>query len=161
MPSMVGGCVTRSARMTGRVEPAVLFCANAAGAWMSTMSRDIRARCLAVTMRVRRRGSMPGWQGPPFSTAEYRGPSQWLRAGRWLFRIRRPLEQIARLTLQLTAERVERGKTDGPGLVGLEDRQVRERDADARGDVGERDATIEQKVIELDADGHGVQIVSD
>ena len=65
-----------------------------------------------------------------------------------------PLEQLARLAIEFPAQGVERGKADGAGLVRFQHRQVRDGDADAVGQIGQREAAVEEKVIEIDAYSH-------
>jgi Thrombospondin type 3 repeat len=75
---------------------------------------------------------------------------------------RRPLQQIARLALELPAERVKRREAHRPGLVGLQHGEVRDRDADPLREPGQRETTIEQQMIQLDANRHVCpQIVND
>src|SRR6478672_10143997 len=69
-------------------------------------------------------------------------------------------EQVARLALERTADRLERGKADRLGLAGLEDRQVGERDVDALGQFRQRHAARVQQFVEVDDDCHGYTVPS-
>jgi hypothetical protein len=74
----------------------------------------------------------------------------------------RPLQQLAGLTRELTAERIERREPDRACFVGLEDREICERDAHAIRQLGERKVSIEKHVIEIDSNSHRApQIVSE
>src|SRR5262245_19627709 len=64
-------------------------------------------------------------------------------------------EQVARLALELTTECFERREADGARLVGLEDREIGERDSDAFGEFGQADLAIRHDAIQIELDGHG------
>src|ERR1700704_6009735 len=66
----------------------------------------------------------------------------------------RPCQQIPRLAVELAAQCFERRKANRARLVRFQHRQVRDRNADALRQVGQRQATVEEKMIELDAYGH-------
>src|SRR5688500_14106101 len=63
-------------------------------------------------------------------------------------------EQVARLALELAADRLERREADRLGLAGLEDRQVGERQVDPLAELGQRHAAGVEEVVELDGDRH-------
>src|SRR5581483_8996194 len=65
-----------------------------------------------------------------------------------------PLENLAGLTREFPAERLECREANRPRLAGLEDGQVGERDADAIGELGQRQASIEQQAIQIDSYSH-------
>src|SRR6266498_2458560 len=74
----------------------------------------------------------------------------------------RPLQQVTRLAIERSTERLERREADRPRLVRFQHRQVRDRDADAVGQIGERQTAIEEEMVKLDSYGHGsAQIVND
>jgi hypothetical protein len=56
--------------------------------------------------------------------------------------------QVARLAVEFTAQSLERREADGARLVGLQNRQVRDRDANAVGKLGQGEAAVQQQVIE-------------
>ena len=58
-------------------------------------------------------------------------------------------EQVTRLALELAAERLERREPDGARLVGLEDREVRKRNAYPLRKLGLGKATVEQELIDV------------
>ena len=73
-----------------------------------------------------------------------------------------PRKQVAGLTIQFATEGFERRKANRASLVGFQNREVRDRDANSLRQFGERQAAFEQHVVEFDVDGHGVgQTVSD
>ncbi|KAG1078411.1 hypothetical protein G6F40_016718 [Rhizopus arrhizus] len=63
-------------------------------------------------------------------------------------------EQVAGRALQLAADRIEGGKADGACLAGLQDRQVRQGDVDAPGQLGQGHAPFLQHAVEGDDDRH-------
>jgi hypothetical protein len=63
--------------------------------------------------------------------------------------------------LEFAAKRVERRKADRAGLVGLENREIGERDADLFGELRQRDSPLEHDAIEIELDGHDALKPSD
>src|SRR5215218_9523304 len=75
-------------------------------------------------------------------------------------RSRRPVlllvhQQVARLTLQLATERLQRREADRACLVGLENGQVRQRDPDTLAQLRERHPALLEQPIERYLDSHG------
>jgi hypothetical protein len=61
-------------------------------------------------------------------------------------------EQVAGRALQLAADRIQRGKADGSRLAGLQDRQVRQGDVDAPGQLGQghaRSCSMRSRVMTI------------
>src|SRR5690606_2764641 len=65
-----------------------------------------------------------------------------------------PHENVARLAAEFAAQRFECREADRLRLAGLEDRQVRKRNADAITELGERHTPVQKDPIEGDADRH-------
>src|SRR3954469_22770648 len=63
-------------------------------------------------------------------------------------------QDVAGLAAERGADRLERREPDGAGLAGLEDREVGQRDVDARGQLGQGHAPVVEEVVELDGDRH-------
>jgi hypothetical protein len=58
------------------------------------------------------------------------------------------LDQVARLTVQRAAQRVERGKPNSSRLAGFEDREVCQRDANSLAQLGKCDPTLLEKPVQ-------------
>jgi len=66
------------------------------------------------------------------------------------FRSRYELEDVSRLALQGAAQRIQSREPDCPSFVGLEDRQVCERDVDALRQFGQTDLAVEHDAVEIE-----------
>ena len=66
------------------------------------------------------------------------------------------LQEIAGLAFKLAAERFEGAKAHGLGFVGFENGKIGEREVHAPGQLGERDTAVGHHLIEVEADGHGL-----
>src|SRR6185295_7028941 len=63
-------------------------------------------------------------------------------------------EDVAGLTAQDAADRLEGREADRARLPGLEDREVGERDVDPLGERGQRHPPLVEQLVELDDDRH-------
>jgi hypothetical protein len=83
--------------------------------------------------------------------------ADWYRAKGWLCLypfVRREAQDIARLAIQRRADGIQRRKSHGARLSGLEDGKVGKRDVDPLSQLAQRHPAIVKDIIELDDDRH-------